>query len=135
MSKLAIILFSGSSDKLQAASILTSGGAATDTKVRIFATFWGLMALTKKGVTPRISSDFKEYQDQTFKIMSEKKVPGWLDLMKQAKEMGDVKFYACSMTYDLFGLKREDLLDIFDEVVGVGTFLEDAKDADITLFI
>jgi len=135
MSKLALILFSGSSDKLQAASIIISGGAATDTKVRIFATFWGLMALTKNGVTPRISSDFKEYQDQAFKIMSEKKVPGWLDLMKQAKEMGDVKFYACSMTYDLFGLKREDLLDIFDEVVGVGTFLEEAKDADITLFI
>ena len=135
MSKLAIILFSGSTDKLQAASILISGGAATDTKVRVFATFWGLMALTKKGVTPRISSDFKEYQDQTFKIISEKKVPSWLDLIKQAKETGDVKFYACSMTYDLFGLKREDLLDIFDEVVGVGTFLEDAKDADITLFI
>jgi peroxiredoxin family protein len=135
MTKLAIILFSGSSDKLQAASIIASGGAATDVKVRVFATFWGLMAMTKNGVPPRITSDFKEFQDQTFKIMSEKKVPSWIELMRQAKSIGDVKFYACSMTYDLFGLKKDDLLDIVDEVVGVGTFLEDAKDADITLFI
>ncbi|MEM0097430.1 MAG: DsrE/DsrF/DrsH-like family protein [Candidatus Bathyarchaeia archaeon] len=135
MAKLAIILFSGSSDKLQAASILTSGGAATDTKVRVFATFWGLMALTKKGISPRVSADFKEFQDETFKIMNEKKVPSWIDLMKQAKSTGDVKFYACSMTYDLFGLKKDDLLDIVDDVVGVGTFLDDARDADITLFI
>jgi len=39
------------------------------------------------------------------------------------------------MTYDLFSMKKEDLADIVDGVVGVGEFLEKAKESSITLFI
>jgi peroxiredoxin family protein len=39
------------------------------------------------------------------------------------------------MTYDLFGMKKEDLAEIIDGVVGVGEFLEKAKESSITLFI
>jgi peroxiredoxin family protein len=39
------------------------------------------------------------------------------------------------MTMELFDMKLEDLEPIVDEVTGVATFVERAKDGKITLFI
>jgi peroxiredoxin family protein len=36
---------------------------------------------------------------------------------------------------DLMGMTREHLDDIVDDVVGVGSFIDIAKDSKITLFI
>ncbi len=36
--------------------------------------------------------------------MMAKKVPSWMDNPKGAKEVGDVKIYACSMTMELFDM-------------------------------
>ena len=134
MSKISIILFSGTVDKLLPVGVLSSAAAAHGMRVRIFATFWGLMAL-RKDAQPRMSKDFEDLSGQMANIMKEKKVPSWIDMVKEAKELGDVKVYVCAMTYDMFGMKKEDLVDIVDDVVGVGEYLDEAKDANITLFI
>ena len=49
--------------------------------------------------------------------------------------VGDVKIYACSMTLELFGMNLEGLEPIVDDVTGVATFVERAKEGRITLFI
>jgi len=67
--------------------------------------------------------------------MMAKKVPSWMDNLKGAMEIGDVKIYACSMTMELFGMKLEDLEPIVTDVTGVATFVERAKEGRITLFI
>jgi len=36
---------------------------------------------------------------------------------------------------ELFGIKQEDLEDVVDEVTGVATFIDRAKDADISMFV
>ncbi|MEO6742254.1 MAG: DsrE/DsrF/DrsH-like family protein, partial [Chthoniobacteraceae bacterium] len=41
--KVSIVLFSGTTDKLMAASVIASGAAAMQKQVTIFLTFWGLM--------------------------------------------------------------------------------------------
>jgi peroxiredoxin family protein len=46
-----------------------------------------------------------------------------------------VKFYPCQMTMDMFGLRREDLLDGMEEPVGAATALQLMTEADSTLFI
>jgi peroxiredoxin family protein len=44
--------------------------------------------------------------------------------MKEAGELG-VKIYVCTMSMDLMGIKREELIDYPNmEFVGVGTFVE-----------
>ena len=134
MSKLSIILFSGTIDKLLPVGVLSSAAAAHGMQVRIFATFWGLMAL-RKDAQPKMSKDFEELGAQMSSILKEKNVPSWIDMIRQAKEIGDVKVYACAMTFDMFGMKKEDLVDIVDDVVGAGEYIDDAKDANITLFI
>lgn len=137
MTKISIIVFSGTVDKLMPVGVLSTAAAALGYEVEVFVTFWGLMAFRKDMADKnmRISKEFEDMADMMFKIMKERNMPSWVNMLKQAKELGDVKIYACAQTFDMFGMKREELLDIVDEVVGAGEYLEKAKNADITLFI
>ncbi|HIE37004.1 TPA: peroxiredoxin, partial [Candidatus Geothermarchaeota archaeon] len=47
MTKLSIIMFSGTADKLMPVGVLASAAAGLGYDVEIFATFWGLLALKK----------------------------------------------------------------------------------------
>ena len=135
--RMSIIVFSGTVDKLMAASILTTGGAAMGMEVEVFLTFWGLDAFRKDSykTNMRVSKDFEDYAPVMMEMMKVKKVPSWMENFKNAKEVGDVKVYACSMTMELFGMKLEDLEPIVEDVTGVATFVERAKEGKITLFI
>ena len=135
MTKLSIIMFSGTVDKLMPVGVLSTAAAGLGYEVEIFATFWGLLALKKDAPQPDVSKDYGPMGEMFKKVMQEKNMPSWLDLLRQAKEMGNVKIYACAQTFDMLGLKKEDLVDIVDDVIGAMEYLEKSKDADITLFI
>ena len=55
------------------------------------------------------------------------------ELIELAKEQ-DVKLVACTMTMDLLGLQKEELLDGI-EYAGVAAYLADAEDGNVNLFI
>ena len=135
--RMSLIVFSGTVDKLMAASILATGAAAMGLEVEVFLTTWGLEAFRKDSykTNARVSKDFEEYGPIMMEQMMAKQVPSWMDNLKGAMEIGDVKIYACSMTMELFGMKLEDLEPIVTDVTGVATFIERAKDGRITLFI
>jgi peroxiredoxin family protein len=135
--RISIILFSGTVDKLMAASILTTGGAAMGMEVEVFLTTWGLEAFRKDGykTNMRVSKDYEDYAPVMMQQMMAKKVPSWMDNFKNAREIGDVKVFACSMTMELFDIKLEDLEPVVDDVTGVATFVERAREGEITLFI
>ena len=61
--RMSIIVFSGTVDKLMAASILTTGGAAMGLEVEVFLTTWGLEAFRKEAykTNMRVSKDFEDY--------------------------------------------------------------------------
>ncbi len=135
--KMSLIVFSGTMDKLMPVGILASGGVAMGMDVEIFATFWGLQSLTKGASEqpPRMSKDFEDMAPMMMQMMKDKNVPSWLDTLRTAKELGNVRVLACAMTADLMGLDKDSFDDIVDDVVGVGEFVDSAKDAKITLFI
>jgi peroxiredoxin family protein len=54
-------------------------------------------------------------------------------LIELAQEQG-VKLVACTMTMDLLGLQKEELIDGL-EYAGVAAYLGDAVDAKVNLFI
>ena len=66
-------------------------------------------------------------------VMASQNVTTLPDLIKQARELG-VKFVACEMAMNVMGLTRDELIDI-DEVAGVASFVEMAKNSNNTLFI
>jgi peroxiredoxin family protein len=153
--KMTIILFSGDLDKAIAAFTLATTAAASNMDVTIFFTFWGLNILKKERLALSASQKLTQ---KMFNIMSTSRLPisrlnmfgigGWMmktlmkktnaaslnDLMKLAKEMG-VKYIACTTSCSVLGLVRENLSDDVDEFAGASSYLNEAKEAKINLFI
>lgn len=135
--RMAIILFSGTVDKLNAAATIATGGVAMGLDVTLFLTNWGLMAFRKGDwqTNMKISAEFQEYGPAMQEAMAAKNAPSWMDTLVQAKELGTVNIVACGQTMDLFGMEMADLEEIVDDIAGVVGFVGDAQDAKITLFI
>lgn len=66
-------------------------------------------------------------------VMEKKHVDDIETLMKNAMAAG-VKLVACSMSMDIMGMKKEELIDGI-EIGGVATYLGDAEEAGLNLFI
>jgi peroxiredoxin family protein len=135
--RMSIVLFSGTVDKLMAASIMATGAAAMGMDVEVFLTTWGLIAFRKGDylTNTRVSADFAEYGPTMLEAMQAKKAPTWMENLQGAAEIGNVHVAACSMTMELYGLQLADLEPIVDEVTGVATFVERARESEISLFI
>ncbi|BBD71985.1 peroxiredoxin [Sulfodiicoccus acidiphilus] len=139
--KLSIIVFSGTMDRLMPVGILASGAASSGYEVNLFFTFWGLQAITKKSLQsagpqqgPKVDVNYQEFGQMMAQRMVEMKYPSWQQLLREAKEVGEVKVFACSTSMGFFNINREDLADFVDDVVGVATFLDRAQGGE-TLFI
>lgn len=106
-------------------------------EVEIFLTTWGLAAFRKGDYkeNTRITKEYEDFGPMMMQQMQAKKVPSWMENLKAAQEVGDVHVLACSMTLELFGWTKNDLEPIVEDVTGVATFVERAKDSKITLFI
>jgi len=102
--RMSLIVFSGTVDKLLAASILATGGAAMGMEVEVFLTTWGLEAFRKDAykTNMRVSKDFEDYAPAMMEAMQTKHAPSWMENFLSAREVGEVKVYACSMTMELF---------------------------------
>lgn len=134
--KLSIVLFSGTVDKVMAATIMATGAAAMGKDVTIFLTFWGLMAFRKDDwkTNMRISADFADMAPMVGQAMEQHQVPSWRTTLDEAMEIGNIKIVACGMTMDLFGLKLEHLESVVTDVIGVAGFMGESEGAQI-LFI
>ena len=134
--KAAIIVQSGTVDKLFSVFTLASTAGAMNVDTHMFFTFWGLPALKKGGLEKAgFPSDVKHMEDFMKQRMRETNMPSLSELVKEAKETGLVKIYACNTTMELMGVKEADLIPEVDTICGAPTFLKEAIDADITLFV
>jgi len=66
-------------------------------------------------------------------IMRRKNVPPLPELIASARRAG-VRLVACSMSMDLMGIRREELIDGVEEG-GVATYLDRAEAGCVNLFI
>ena len=68
-------------------------------------------------------------------LMKKKNVASLEEMIVLAEELG-VKIYICEMSMDLMGFKREEMIDYNGlEYAGVATFLAEANDSRVQLFI
>jgi len=134
--KLAIIVHSGTLDKLYCAFILGSTATSMDIEAHLYFTFWGLTML-KKGALEKagLPTTYKHMEEQLKKKLGEMNYPTPYDLLKRMKASGLLKIYACSPTMEMFGVKKEDLIPEVDQIAGAAAFLDLAADADTTLLI
>jgi len=134
--KMAIIVHSGSMDKLIPVLMLASTGGAMDVDVHLFFTFWGLNALKKGGFeAAKLPGDMSISTEMMKEMMKKARVPTLTDMLKMCRETKKVKIYACSTTMEIMGVKKEELIPEVDDIVGAASFLSIALDSDVQLFI
>ena len=107
---------------------IATASAATDAEVTIFFTFEGLNLIHKQAYQQLPLPAGKEHFVEGFKNAN---VPSIPELVGMAQELG-VKIIACQMTMDVMNLSKEDFIEGI-EVGGAVTFLDFAKDANVSL--
>ena len=136
--RVTIVMHSGDMDKVYSALIIANGALAMGMEASIYFTFWGLQRLQKDGLEkgPLSKMHMLGLGKEMIKQRMEKASVVSLErLMEDFKELGG-KIIACEMTMEIMGIKREDLReDWIDEYGAVGSYVQDARDSTVTLFI
>lgn len=133
----AIVLESGSLDKLYALAVMVSGAAAIGMEVHVFLTFGGLLAFKKENVSKigPLPDDLAEGKEAFLEAVKSGKMPAWYQTLQQAKAIGDVHIQACGLSMDLFQLELSDLVPEVEDIMGATGFMSLAKEAQVSLFI
>lgn len=125
---LSLVLASGTDDRLAGAAVLVVGAAAMGRPVEILLQFWALDAfradrITKgHGLSPEAGPEQRALWEQH-------EGAHWSELLRQAKEIGEVAIHACSLSMDLLRIEQDDLDPLVDDVRGVAAFMASADDA------
>ncbi|NUU63974.1 CoA-disulfide reductase [Paenibacillus agri] len=151
-----MVVFSGDLDKAIASFIIATGAVAMGKQVTMFFTFWGLNILRKiqapaveKSGMERMFGLMMPQGSKSLPLskmnmgglgpkmirhaMEQKNVDSLEQLMQGAMNAG-VRMIACTMSMDIMGIKKEELLDGVD-FGGVASYLGAADDAGVNLFI
>ena len=151
-----IVVFSGDMDKVFAAFIIATGCAAAGMDTTLFFTFWGLNAIKKgepikakgflgkmmgimnRGGINRLSPSrfsFGGIGRVLFsKMMRDKNVTSLEDLRQTLIDL-DAHLLACKMSMDVLEITRDDLIPEVEDIVGVATFVKEAANSKLQLFI
>jgi len=133
---LNLVLFSGTDDKLQAASVLAAGAAAIGKPVHVFLQYWALDAFradriaADHGLAPEAGAQGRLAVDR----MARAGQTPWHETLRTAKALGEVDIQACSLSMDLLGIEEADLDPLVDGVEGVTAFYDSAGEGQV-LFI
>ena len=156
--RVSIIVFSGDLDKVLAAFVIATGAVAMGMEAVMFFTFWGTPVLRD----PRKKAGGKDLMAKMFgfmlpkgrnaiklskmnmggmgtammkSLMKKKNVASLDRMVEMAGELG-VKIYICEMSMSLMGFMQGEFINYPNlEYVGVATFLEQAKNSKVQLFI
>ncbi|WP_406669935.1 DsrE/DsrF/DrsH-like family protein [Methanolobus sp. ZRKC4] len=136
--KAVIIVHSGDLDKIYSALIIGNGALAMGMEASMYFTFWGLQRLKKNGLDKGPLSKMHMLGLGKWMVnrrMKQANVASLERLMEDYKELGG-RILACEMTMEIMGIAPEQLnREWIDEYGAVGTYIMEAKDAKITLFI
>lgn len=155
---LSMVVFSGDLDKVMGAFVIANAAAAMDMPVTMFFTFWGLNVLRSEHpahltghkttvermfgwMMPRGPAKLKISQmnmggmgtSMLKKEMAKKHIMSLPALIKTAQEQG-VKMIACEMSMTVMGIKKEELIPGV-QLAGAATYIADANDSRVSLFI
>ena len=152
-----LVVFSGELDKALAAFNIAIGAASAGMEVSMFFTFWGLNILKRneggiksKGMMRRMLnfmnrggskrahlSKFHMLGMGTWmmkRLMKDVNFPSLEKLITMAKEMG-VKFIVCTTSMGIMGISKEAFIPEVDSFAGVATYLAEAREGKVNLFI
>ncbi len=149
--KLCIICSKGTLDMAYPGLVLANAALMEGIDVTMFFTFWGLDIINKKkmsnlkatplgnpsmgmpnilGVLPGVTAMASSMMKKTIEKLDFPPVDEYLEMIHDAGG----KLYGCRMAMDMMNLKKEDLFDEVDDVIGAMEFMEMSEGAQV-LFI
>jgi len=155
--KVTLVIFSGEMDKALAAFNIAIGAASMGMEVSMFFTFWGLNIVKKnqgpiksRGIMRKMLNFMNRGGSKRLplskfhmlglgkwmmgKLMRDAKFPSLDELIAIAREAG-VKFIACTTSMGIMGISKEAFVPEVDRFAGVATYLAEAKEGKVNLFI
>ncbi len=137
MAKMVIGLFSGGYDKLTFAGVLLSGAAADDMDVEVYVHLKAAQWFVKGNEEGKLYlSEDNEKLDSCMQKLKEAGSPTWIEYFEMAREMTNVKVYVCSLAGRIWGgTNMENFIDMVDGIIGIGEYIDAAKDADVQFLI
>lgn len=155
--KVTLVMFSGDLDKALAAFNIAVGAASMGMEVSIFFTFWGLNVIKRnegriqsKGIMRKMLNSMNRGGPKRLplsrfhmfglgdwmmkRLMKDQNSPQIEEMILLAKEMG-VKFIACTTSLGIMGISKDALIPEVDSYAGVATYLAEAREGQVNLFI
>jgi len=136
--KATIIVHSGDMDKVYSALLVANGALAMGMEASLYFTFWGLQRLKKGALEKGPLSKMNLLGLGKWMVKRKMKKAGAATmerLLKDFMELGG-KILACDMTMGIMGIKKEDLRDdLISDYCAVGTYINEARESSVTLFI
>jgi peroxiredoxin family protein len=155
--RVTLVVFSGELDKALAAFNIAIGAASMGMEVSMLFTFWGLNVIKRneggsksKGIMRKMLNRMnrggaKRLPLSKFqmlglgkwmigRLMRDIKSPPLEELITVAKGMG-VKFIACTTSMGMMGIGKEAFIPEVDSFAGVATYLAEAREGKVNLFI
>jgi peroxiredoxin family protein len=155
--KVTLAVFSGEMDKALAAFNIAIGAAAMGMEVSMFFTFWGLNIIKKnerpiksRGLMRKMLNFMNRGGSKRLplsrfhmlglgkwmmgKLMKDASFPPVDELIATAREAG-VKFIACTTSMGIMGITKDDFITEVDSFAGVATYLAEAREGRVNLFI
>jgi len=136
--KATLIVHSGDLDKVYSAFIIGLGALSMGMEVSMYFTFWGLERLKKGKLDKASLSRMNMLGLGRWMIRRKMKQAGVASLDKMLKDFVELggKILACDMTMEIMRVDKENLReDVISDYCGVGTYIKEAMESNVTLFI
>ncbi|MGQ3477279.1 DsrE/DsrF/DrsH-like family protein [Paenibacillus sp. TY11] len=155
--RMNLLMFSGDYDKAMAGLILANTARELDVDVTMFFAFWGLslvrdpekMTLEDKTIYEKIMGWMSPKGPEDLplskmnfsglgklmltEMIEDNEAPKLIHFLKGARKK-NVKFYACKLSVEIMGFKPEEFIPEL-EIIEAKTYLKDALESDMQLFI
>lgn len=155
--KMNLLMFSGEYDKAMAGLILANSARDIEVDVTMFFAFWGLFLVRDPGkMTLEDKSVYEKLMDvmtpkgpeqlplsrmnfsglgkwMLEEMIEDQGAPKLIHFLKGARKK-NIKFYACKLSVEIMGFKPEELLPEV-EIIDAASYLKDALESDLQLFI
>lgn len=137
--KVSIVISKGSLEGIYPGLIMANGARAEGIEASLFFTFFGLDAITKKrdekikvatvgnpalhmptmvGGLPGFSSLVTHYFGKKMEKLDIPPIPEFIEMISDT----GAGMYGCLASCDLFGLTKDDLIELTDDIITVGDF-------------
>ena len=116
-----IILHSGDYDRIHHALSIALAAVDAEMECHIFVAYDALKKFTKDQINSvPMGSTFSRQL---------------MPLIEKGKETGNLRLYICGSSMSVMGLRREEMIDEFDELLGLSSFLAITSNANLSFFV